>query len=130
VLLDEARDHTHVTHKPRHDVTTNHQHVVKGTMMNLRRTPLEPRPPPGRHLYQGFRISNCRLSHSSEPTGESCSMAWGRIAGRRGRSYLGAGLLELSGFALAEESEADQALEFRTGAFDVLGHHGQVLREA
>jgi hypothetical protein len=43
---------------------------------------------------------------------------------------LGAGPLEQSGFGLVEESEANQVFEFRPGASDVLGHHGQIQREA
>jgi hypothetical protein len=38
--------------------------------------------------------------------------------------------LEQSGFGLVEESEADQALELRTGAFDVFGLYRQVQCEA
>ncbi|GAA1709165.1 hypothetical protein [Streptomyces yatensis] len=43
---------------------------------------------------------------------------------------LNAGACEHSGFGLIEASNADQAFEFRAGAFDVLGHQRQVQREA
>jgi hypothetical protein len=38
--------------------------------------------------------------------------------------------LEQSGFGLVEETEADQAFEFRTGALDVFRQQRQVQREA
>ena len=40
------------------------------------------------------------------------------------------GLCEQTGFGFVEESDVDQAFEFRPGAFDMLGNHGQVPREA
>lgn len=47
-----------------------------------------------------------------------------------GGPRLWAGPCEQPGFGLVEETEADQALKLRSVAFDVLGHHGQIQREA
>jgi hypothetical protein len=43
---------------------------------------------------------------------------------------LRAGLCEQPGFGLFEESEADQALEFRAGAFHVIGQDRQIQSQA
>lgn len=48
---------------------------------------------------------------------------------RRGGACLWVGLCERSGFALVEESEADQAFEPPADAFDALGQHREIKRQ-